>query len=653
MTAIRDPSVISRPASDRQVGTALIWRAAACLSVLALWLIGRPYGGVWHDARLYIGAVLARLSPDAVGRDLMFAFDGQFGFTAFGAVAEPLVEALGPSSAALLLSGAGAMVWMAAVAFLVTRFVRGVEAWAALIAVAALPGYYGLADLLRYGESFATARPFAEAGVLTGVGLLISGRRWAALAPLTLAALFHPVMALTGFAVLFWVLAWEDRRWWGAAGLAVLGALGAAAAGVPIAERLLQPVDGAWLEVLRLRTPLVLLAAWPPESFGRILVQAVTAVIAAALLQGRARLVFAGVAVVALGGVACSAVLGDLLHSVLILQLQPWRALWLLAVAAAAGFGVCAVRLWPLGWPGRLVLAALALAWTGLGDLLHGPPVALLALGAFAWRQRGREIPGAKVAALCLAAVAAVRFAGLEGALLSARIQGALNRPGDLPLPELWWLSSAHSWLAAGTVLAALAARRASMRTLAPALCTALLAAGLLLAAVSGWDQRSAVRRAAEQASQAGPLRAALMAAPGGVLWLDGEIEPWTVAHRPAWWSMMHGAPAVFSRELALEWSRRHRILAALGLAWPLDDGTRQRWAPESRHAPWTPGKLSALCLRSDAPAWVVVPVLEGAQPPASTAALWRSGAVQYRQTAPGVLTRIGAYAALPCAARR
>jgi hypothetical protein len=49
----------------------------------------------------------------------------------------------------------------------------------------------------------------------------------------------------------------------------------------------------------------------------------------------------------------------------------------------------------------------------------------------------------------------------------------------------------------------------------------------------------------------------------------------------------------------------------------------------------------------------VVVPLLEGQPAPAETAALWRSGATEYRLAAPGVLQRLQGYAALPCAVRR
>jgi hypothetical protein len=433
-----------------------------------------------------------------------------------------------------------------------------------------------------------------------------------------------------------------------------LGAVGAAAAGLPIAERLLQGMDPAWFEVLRLRSPMTLLGAWPPESFARVGVHAATALIAAALLQGRTRVVFGSVLAVGLLGLACSAVLGDGLRSVLVLQLQTWRALWLLAVVAAAGLGFCVVRLWPLGWSGRLVLAALALAWTGLDDLLFGPPAAALALAAFACLSRGHTLRVAKAATLCLAAVAALRLLGVEAAWWSASFQGAADRPADLALPRLWWLSYAHVWIVAAVGLVLLAGRR-SARPQQAAPVAAVLSIALLLTAAAAWDQRSPVRRASEQASGAADLRRALGAAPGDVFWLGGEIQPWMVADRPGWWSMMQAAPTVFSRDLAMEWRRRHAVLVDAGLAWPISAGSaRERREAETRPPPpWTPRKLSALCLRADAPAWVVVPLLEGQPAPAETAALWRSGATEYRLAAPGVLQRLQGYAALPCAVRR
>src|SRR2546430_13676816 len=85
---------------------------------------------------------------------------------------------------------------------------------------------------------------------------------------------------------------------------------------------------------------------WPAESFPPLIVQATTIAIAAHLRQGRSRRILAATIVVGLGGIALAAVLGDWLSSLLIVQAQPWRTAWLMAVAGAMALGVCAVELW-------------------------------------------------------------------------------------------------------------------------------------------------------------------------------------------------------------------------------------------------------------------------------------------------------------------
>jgi hypothetical protein len=96
------------------------------------------------------------------------------------------------------------------------------------------------------------------------------------------------------------------------------------------------------------RSPYLFISAWPLTDWSRLIVQAVTLAIAASLVTGRARSMFIAVAAVALGGVLVSLLFGDVLGSLLVLQVQPWRATWLLAVFAAAGLGLCAVGLWRL-----------------------------------------------------------------------------------------------------------------------------------------------------------------------------------------------------------------------------------------------------------------------------------------------------------------
>src|SRR5437667_6692732 len=71
--------------------------------------------------------------------------------------------------------------------------------------------------------------------------------------------------------------------------------------------------------------------------------------------------------------------------SVLIVQLQPWRALWLAAVLAAAGFAPAAVGLWTRGGAARAALALLVCAWLTRDAALAAVPLAAAALALRAW----------------------------------------------------------------------------------------------------------------------------------------------------------------------------------------------------------------------------------------------------------------------------
>jgi hypothetical protein len=180
----------AEPPARRALRSVALWTAFA-----ALLLVLRPYRGVFHDGRIYIGRAMANLDPAGVGRDLMYAHDAQTGFSLYPRLATALAAALGPSGASMLLSLAGLLVWGAAAITLMRRIAPGRLGWAAAGAVFALPASYGAFYSFSYGEAWATPRAFAEAAVLLSLTALFAGRwRWS-LAALAAAALFHPLMA--------------------------------------------------------------------------------------------------------------------------------------------------------------------------------------------------------------------------------------------------------------------------------------------------------------------------------------------------------------------------------------------------------------------------------------------------------------------------
>jgi hypothetical protein len=259
---------------------------------------------------------------------------------------------------------------------------RGRTRWVILIFLAVLPAQYAGYEVFRYAEPLAVPRPFAEAFVLMALALYAAGRKVAGVVALLIAALFHPIMALPGVVVYAWLIFFDPRERVAKpiVGIAcvVLAAAClamAAALGLPVADRLVTVVDPAWREILDARSAYLFVSAWPIADWSRLIVQAVTVLIAASLATGRVRSLFSAVLCVAVGGVLASLLLGDAFQSLLIVQVQPWRATWLLAVFAAAGLALCAVGLWKRGSVSRLTLALLVLAWIES----HVPAAAIVA----------------------------------------------------------------------------------------------------------------------------------------------------------------------------------------------------------------------------------------------------------------------------------
>lgn len=578
------------------------------LGMAGLTLLLHPYEGIDGDARIYVGRALADLDPDGVGRDLMFTHDGQSRFSLFPVVLRALVGTLGPGPAALAVSLVGLIAWFCAAAALAAALGAGRRRWVVLAAMAVLPASYGYPGIFRIGEALATPRTLAEAAVLAGLAASLSGRRAWALAFMVVGSLVHPIMGLAGLAVLVLALVAENRRWLLVLLPGLLAVLGAAHLGVPLFARLLQPVDPAFLEILRQRCADLFPTLWPSQAWGPPLVQAATILVAATRVPIPARRLLLAGLLAGVGGVAATAVFEEQWSSLLVIQVQPWRFLWVTSVLGAAALGLCATLL-PRGTPGdRITLALLGLAWVFATDLRIAAAAGLLAVGVHAALRRDRLAPSRGLMRATL---------GLVGLLVAGRLVLealalgwlAANRPEGAHLG----LSLIRSFpivpsLAFGAGLAWLAAERS--RIARP-----VLAVALILALLGLWDERSRAFRRIEDRTLLPGLVEAIARRPGAVLWLDGRAETWLALGRPSWITNLQGASIVFSRPLAMLWSERIDRLIALGLA---TEAQRRPFAPPvpPRADDLPAGAVATLCAAPDGPAWIVVPLREGQAPP-------------------------------------
>lgn len=260
---LQDPDT---PASGRSA-LDRVTTPAAWLAVASSWLILRPYLGVIHDAQLYFHTALFGRIQTFLDLDVMLAHDEQMDRSVFVPVVRPLVDAVGLATAAVIVTIVNLVAWIAALAWF-ARTLVGRDWWLVVVAVPAFGAYWG--PLFMIAEPFATPRGLAEALVLVGLALALRQRYWLAAGAVVAAGILHPIIGLSGAAVVAIIAAIDNRRLipWLASG-AVVGVL--LAAWDPLVVAGTESFDPAWLSVISERAGLVLPGEWPPIGWVRTL----------------------------------------------------------------------------------------------------------------------------------------------------------------------------------------------------------------------------------------------------------------------------------------------------------------------------------------------------------------------------------------------
>lgn len=351
MTTVRQDAVGSSPDRDSNSERDLTWGAAPSApqitgnpkadavlrtlpllcAVAVLWLTTRPYFGVVLDARFYMVEALKALDPAPFAEDLYFKFGSQGNFSLFTALYLPLLRAFGVGTTGLILIVAGQLLWLFGLFRLARSLVGGRAMWLSIaLVIGMLPAYPGG---FGYGESFATARLFAEALVMLGLASLSTRPFWA-VALLGLSAAVHPVMALPGIAVAFVYLALGRPIWWLVMGVGAGLAAALGLAGVAPFSNLFRTIDPEWLAIIRARSPQCLLTEWWTEFFQQALTIAAWTGVALVLVEPRHRRFLTATFLVGAGGLVCTFLGGDIAHNLLVVQIQPWRSMWLLEIVS-------------------------------------------------------------------------------------------------------------------------------------------------------------------------------------------------------------------------------------------------------------------------------------------------------------------------------
>jgi hypothetical protein len=557
----------------------------AMVLVAALWLMGRRYYGVVHDATLYAAQGLNRLYPQALGQDLFFAHGSQDSYSVFSTLYAPLIGLLGPAGAALAFVLVGQAAFLAAAWMLAGRLDRTTRWWS-LSLLAVTSGYYGGGGVFRFAEPFATARTLAEPLIVAALAALLAGRLRLVLGCLAIASVLHPLVALPAWGVLAaWAFATDPRR-------AML--LGAVALGIGALVVGFTPViDAEWKQALLYRSRHLFVSRWFAADLARVAWAAGVVGFAAAVgLQPRRLL--GAVLCVGLGGLVASAALVDIAHNALAAGAQLWRSLWLLQLLAVLILPSLVVRLWGDGAGGRLA-AALLIASCCFGPLEQGWAAGAVGIAALVlWRARGRRnwpgeraLKGGYVFALCLAAV---------GLLFDA--QTRLPDPYAHDMPPEWRdyvrvMGSVGLLLPLGALLWIATQSRARHWAQVASVC-------MLVLAIATWDERNRWTRYLEHHETPHPF--ARHVRPGTeVYWPAVSSPAWTVLRTRNWLSDDQGAGIVFNRTTALEWKARDAV------SHRLHNEYKACQIAQRADCPIEPAAARAVCGVANGPAYVVL----------------------------------------------
>ena len=522
------------------------------LLAVALWWLAAPYAGIQHDALYYAGDALRRVNGAALQGDLFFHRHSQGDFSVLGLAYALLIDAVGLDTAAFCMSLAGRVAWLAALASLCIALAPKPLRWWLFILALCLPRTYGPLSLLHTAEPFATPRVWAEAAVLAALALWLLQRRLASTLLALVATALHPLMALPSLTVL--ILAGSPRVRRAATLMACAAGVAAWCWQIEPMPRLFQQFDDEWWAVVQGRNPMILWGSWT-------LGQAAHALLALLLLGDTVRQSERGSALRRLALALLAVTVASLAlwawasayRNVLILQIQPWRVLWLLHLMAPLVWLAVSCR---GAFPAATTLALLALAW--LASSWAAVLIGTFALWVHARPDDWLHRLAARRGLLCaVAALLIIELAHSAGPLIALGAAGFADARTALQIsafatePVFVALVLGLAWALWQTV--------APLRPLLPVLATTACLAALAVWSSWMWMARpdAGDRHLAHAMRSSVPAR--------DTVWSElGVANTWLHLQRASYASESQGAGAQFDRDAALTLRRRlDRLRAA------------------------------------------------------------------------------------------
>jgi hypothetical protein len=566
------------------------------LLVVALWMATRPYQGIFHDTRFYTAEVLRTLLPDQFSYDLYFQYGSQGRFTIFSFLYRPLISFLGVSGGNIALTIMAQSLWLGGLAYLSRVLFRDWKlVGLAMAATILLPS----GSMFHYGEPFVTPRPFAEALTFWALGSQLKGRPVRALGLLSVSVLVHPLMTLPGLAVWFLYQAARWRVLWLFAAVAIVAVFALAFAGIQPFSWLFVRFDSAWLEILRTREDFCFVGLWRLDRWLSIGGSLALGLFEFTLATPSERRVLVPIFAVGAGGILLSFLGGDLLHNVLLFDIQTWRSMWLFTLVA----NLFALQMFLRFVDTRPTTSSVTAGLIGLGlgllaisssfdALMMGSVLlAMLAIFVGCWEWIAKK-PASGLVRIPLAL--------LFGGALTVIFIGARIETGWIDLdPTLFW--GALCRLALSICIAAVIwffpfrSEKTALGRLHPVAFSGLVFCFVAIACWQ-WDQRSDWNKFVYTSDPPSSLTN-LLPSKDPIYWEGDVAMSWFLLKRASYFSCDQGTGALFSRDTAIAYGARYKEFERLQTL----DFRQYSFCPlggARRTAPLQRAELSRLCTR-------------------------------------------------------
>ncbi len=536
------------------------------LVLLPVALLMFPHKGITHDTRLYVFDILNIAYDGIFANDVIAILGTQDKYTLFSLIAAPLYKILSPWAATALVFIVGQLVWFSGLIALIAKFTEdGKTAFYGLLSAFLLPTAYFGFTVLSYGEPFATPRLFAEGLTFWSLWCFFN-RSYLISALLVLAALsLHPIMGLITAALIAGILLQEGRRWWlifGAASIAGIAII--LVSGVIPLEQMTAVLEGEWLDVVEKRARYLFVSEWRVWDWTRIILAISITLPMIALYSGWQRRLILSALIVGASGLAVSFIGTDMVHNVLLSQVQASRAIWFAYLLGNVAFGVVIAGLYKKSEAdGDAFFFLYITAWT-VTHLLWPVPGMILGVGAsgLAYLRITGKIAG--IPSLFRRLIYLMSII-LFFWLIFFRIKFWL-----IPANRETLFSQGDAFVGIGgftqlelafIVFIVFAVVR--LRLSVPPLVTKGLIILLAVWSLTVWDRRSADDRGLEGDYQVAEILEQIPE--GAEVYWEGTVKgAWFLLRRPSYFANAQGAGVVFSQALALEFHKRSKVALAI-----------------------------------------------------------------------------------------